>query len=310
MVSSAKCLVVGGSGFLGSHLVDALLEAGHDVVVLDVQPLLDDRRKASASVAFQRGSFLRETDVQQAVRGCEFVFHFATTTIPKTSVREPLRDNENIVGTLTLLKACVEAGVRKLIFPSSGGTMYGEPEYVPIDERHPLKPQSPYAATKIAIENYLYSYNHLYGLDYCVLRYGNPYGPRQSPTGGMGIVSVFLGLVKKVQPPTLYGDGSAVRDFFYATDAARAAVTAMRPTRERIFNIASGTGTSIRDLVALLGEVTGQEIRPRFADPLPGDVRSNVLDISRARQELGWAPKVPLREGLSKTWEWIRKLEF
>jgi len=191
-----RSLVIGGSGFLGSHVVDALLEKGHEVRVLDKRPPPSELAASWKDVQFIRGDMLEMQVLEDAVRDCTYVFHYATTSIPKTSIADPELDSQNLVASLRLLRACEKMGIEKIVFPSSGGTVYGRPDALPIPEDAPLRPGSPYAVTKVAIEFHLAVAHQLHGLDYAVLRYGNPYGPRQDPYGKMGVVSVVLGLLR------------------------------------------------------------------------------------------------------------------
>jgi UDP-glucose 4-epimerase len=210
--------------------------------------------------------------------------------------------------TLRLIRACAAARVRKIVFPSSGGTVYGPQDRLPIAEDAPVRPGSPYAATKIAIEHQLAVAHRLHGLDFAVLRYGNPYGPRQSPQGKMGIVSVFLGLLRRGETPTLYGDGRVMKDFFYVDDAALAAVAVLPSSSEKVFNVASGQGTTLRELIDAMAAVIGRPIEPKRAPPLRGDEPASVLDIRKIRNTYGWQPTVDLQEGLRRTWAWIQSL--
>ena len=301
-----RSLVVGGSGFLGSHVVDALLADGHEVRVLDLRPPVAELSTAWKGVQFLRGSMLDVHAVEDAARGCNYVFHYATTTIPKTSIEDPELDNQNLVGTLRLVRACQKAKVEKLVFPSSGGTVYGKPDQLPVPEDAPLRPGSPYAATKIAIESQLAAAHRLHGLDYAVLRYGNPYGPRQDPAGKMGVVAVVFGLLRGGRSPTLYGDGTTVKDFFYATDAASSAIAVLSSSEDHVFNVGSGRGTSIRELFAAMAKIIGNRFEPLRAPTLPGDEPACVLDTRRIHRAFGWQPKVDLETGLRRTWEWIQ----
>lgn len=301
-----RSLVVGGSGFLGSHVVDALLEERHEVRVLDLRPPPAGLAEAWRDVEFLRGDMLDAGRLEEATRGCSYVFQYATTTIPKTSIEDPELDNQNLVATLRLLRACQKTKVEKIVFPSSGGTVYGKPDRLPVPEDAPLRPGSPYAATKIAIESHLAAAYQVHGLDYGVLRYGNPYGPRQDPAGKMGVVSVVFGLLRSGKSPILFGDGTTVKDFFFAADAASAAVAVLRPSEEHVFNVGSGRGTSIRELFAAMAKVVGRPFEPRRAAPLPGDEPACVLDIRRIRRAFGWQPHVDLLTGLRWTWEWIQ----
>jgi UDP-glucose 4-epimerase len=301
-----RSLVLGGSGFLGSHVVDSLLSKGHEVRVLDLRLPLAELSTAWRDVQFFRRDMLDGRALDDAVRGCNYVFHYATTTIPRTSIENPELDNQNLVATLRLIRACQEAKVEKIVFPSSGGTVYGKPDQLPVPEDAPLRPGSPYAATKIAIESHLAAALRIHGLDYSILRYGNPYGPRQDPAGKMGVVSVVFGLLRSGKRPTLYGDGTTVKDFFYATDAASAALAVLPPSEDHVFNVGSGRGTSIRELFAAMSKVIGDPFEPQRAPPLSGDEPECVLDIRRIQRTFGWRPQVDLLTGLRKTWEWIQ----
>ncbi len=303
-----RSLVVGGCGFLGSHVVDALLARGHEVSVLDPRPVPSALARAWRGVRYVHGDMLHPADVEQAVRGIRYLFHYATTTVPGTSLANPELDNDNILGTLRILRAATAASVEKIVFPSSGGTIYGHPDRLPIPEDAPLRPRSPYAASKIAIEQHLEIARQTSGLDYAVLRYGNPYGPRQDPHGNMGIVAVILGLVRSGGTPALFGDGSATKDFFFAEDAASAALAALPRAEERVFNVASGVGTTILELLGLMSSVVGRRIEPKRLPPRPGDEPACVLDVRRIERVYGWKPRIDLREGLRRTWSWIQTL--
>ncbi len=300
-----RSLVIGGSGFLGSHVVDELLAGGHEVRVLDIRPPDPELSPTWKGVEVLRGDMLDSNTLETAVKGCAYVFHYGTTSIPKTSIADPELDSQNLTSVLRLLRACRATGVEKIVFPSSGGTVYGTPDQLPIQEDAPFRPGSPYAATKIAIESQLEAARRVYGQDYVVIRYANPYGPRQDPAGKMGVVAVVFGLLRRGETPTLYGDGSAVKDFFYASDAASAAVAALAPSDEHTFNVGSGHGTSISELFDSMKKVTGLSFEPRRAAPFPGDEPSCVLDIRRISRSLGWRPRVDLMTGLRRTWEWI-----
>jgi UDP-glucose 4-epimerase len=307
-VLMARTLVIGGCGFLGSHIVDALLAKGHEVRIVDLQPIPRELAVPWRDVAYVRGDMLGTNLLAQVTQGCDYVFQYATTTIPRTSIADPELDNQNLIASLRLIRACASAKVEKIVFPSSGGTVYGAPDRLPVSEDAPLRPRSPYAATKIAIEYQLGVAHRLHGMDYAVLRYGNPYGPRQSPVGDMGVVSVFFGLLRRGIPPTLYGDGTAMKDFFFVDDAAAAAIAVLRPADEKTFNVASGEGTRLRDLLERMGKTVGRTIEPKRAPPLPGDEPACVLDIGRIRRVYGWAPRVSLEDGLRRTWNWIQSL--
>ncbi len=301
-------LVIGGNGFIGSHLVGGLLEAGDPVRVYDRSP--NKFGLAFEGAEYVEGELGNHGLIRGAVEGVEVVFHLVSTTLPKTSNDDPIYDvRSNLVDTLQLLEACVEAGVRKVIFASSGGTVYGLPRAIPITEDHPTEPITSYGVVKLAVEKYLGLYFRLHGLDYAVLRISNPYGPYQNPAGQQGAVAVFLHRAHAGEPITIWGDGSVVRDYLYVSDLAEALVLAGGiESRQSVFNVGSGRGTSLNELIALIADVTGE--RPAV-DYVPGrvlDVPANVLDVTRARGDLGWSPRTGLAEGIAHTWAWIRTL--
>lgn len=303
-----RVLVVGGNGFIGSHLVDRLLERGEEVRIYGRGP--GEFRAVPAGAEYVEGDLGNHGLIREAVRDMEVVYHLVSTTLPKTSNDDPVYDvRSNLVDTLGLLEVCVEAGVRKVIFASSGGTVYGAPRTVPISEDHPTDPISSYGIVKLAIEKYLGLFRHLRGLDYNVLRISNPYGPLQNPASQQGAISVFLNLIRTGNPITIWGDGSVVRDYLYVSDLVDVMETVARTeTESRLFNVGSGHGASLNDLIGLMAGVVGAE---PVVEYLPGralDVPASVLDITRARKELGWAPEVGLDDGIARTWAWIQSL--
>jgi UDP-glucose 4-epimerase len=307
----ATCLVLGGTGFLGSHIADALAKHGHKVRIFARHPPSEvDLWGPNHSMDVVVGDLVSGEGLSQALDGVEWVFHYASTTVPATSNADPAYDiHSNLVGTVRLLEKAVRCGVHKVIFPSSGGTVYGYPQQLPIPETHPTEPICSHGITKLAIEKYLALYEHLYGLDYLVLRCANPYGERQNPLGLQGAVSVFLGRIAHNQPITVWGDGSAVRDYIYVADAVDATLMALEATcDERIFNVGSGWGTSLNELVTLVARVTGRNDLVEYAPGRPSDVPINVLDASLIRRTTGWQPRVSFEEGVARTWEWVRRI--
>lgn len=303
-----KSLVLGGNGFIGVHLVESLLAEGGPVRVYDRSP--NRFGAASGGAEYVQGELGNYGLIREAVEGVGVVFHLVSTTLPKTSNDDPIYDvRSNLVDTLQLLEACVEAGVRKVVFASSGGTVYGSPRTVPITEDHPTNPITSYGIVKLAVEKYLGLFHHLHGLDYAALRISNPYGPYQDPRGQQGAIAVFLHRLLTGEPITIWGDGSVVRDYLYVSDLVEALGLAARAdTRRKVFNVGSGHGASLNELVAFAAEATGE--RPRV-EYLPGralDVPANVLDVTLAREELGWSPRTDLVEGMAGAWAWIRTL--
>ena len=295
--------MLGGAGFIGSHLAEALARAGHRVRVFDrVSPA------ASRGCEFFMGDFLNPRDLAGALKGSEVVFHLISTTLPQSSNENPVYDAEtNVIGTLRMLEQCRRERVRKVVFVSSGGTVYGVPGSVPIAESHPTQPTCAYGIHKLAIEKYLHLEHLLHGLDYCILRPANLYGERQRADLSFGAVSVFLDHAIRGVPIQIWGDGSIVRDYVYVGDAATAFIAAMKHSgNERIFNIGSGTGTSLNELVTLIEAALGKEIAVEYAPARGFDVPVNVLDSSLARSALGWSAATSLADGIRKTYEWRR----
>ena len=300
----ASCLVLGGAGFIGSHLAEALLQAGHRVRIFD-RPHLDRLPAFLQRGEFEvfTGDFLNPRALTPALEGSEIVFHLVSTTLPKTSNDNPVYDVEsNVVGSLRLLELCREHGVRKVVFTSSGGTVYGVPRSVPISESHPTDPICSYGIHKLVIEKYLQLHHRIHGLDYCVVRPANLYGPRQRLDIAQGAVAVFLDRALRGKPIQIWGDGSVVRDYLYVGDAAEALVKAAAFEGEpRLFNIGSGAGTSLTQLIQEIERLLGRAVPVEYAAARSLDVPANVLDASLARRHLGWAPRTSLAEGLRRT---------
>lgn len=298
-----RCLVTGGGGFLGTHLCAELLRLGHEVRVLERFP----EPPETQSFEWVFADFTQPSQIDAAVAGCDVVFHLAGTTLPKTSNDDPAYDvHSNVEGTLGLLDAARRHGVRKVVFASSGGTVYGIPQRVPIAEDHPTEPITSYGIAKLAVEKYLHLYRELHGLDYCVLRLANPYGEFQRPDRAQGAVAVFLDRVANGMPIEIWGDGSVVRDYIYVGDVADAmTAAALTEAPSRLYNIGSGQGTSLLELIGAIADVTGSKPVVEFKPGRPFDVPTSVLDTTRARAELGWQPRVSLNDGLRRTLDWL-----
>jgi len=309
MVSGARCLVLGGKGFLGSHLVDALLQQGYRVRSFDRAKTVSGPKQTSTASGIElvEGNFGNDSDLAAAVAGCDVCFHLISTTLPKSSNTDPVFDIEtNLVGTIRLLNHAVRSGLRKLVFVSSGGTVYGRTQALPLDENHPTNPMSSYGIVKLSIEKYLELYRLLHGLEYSVVRLSNPYGERQRTDASQGAVAVFLGKVLKGEPLEIWGDGSVVRDYIYVSDVTRALVAAAGYSGEdRVLNIGSGQGTSLNELIAAISRATGKEVVRTYLPARSFDVPASVLCTERARRALAWRPEVPLLEGIARTAGWI-----
>jgi len=297
-----RIVVTGGAGFIGSHVVDAFVEAGHDVVVVD--DLSTGRRANLNPAATFYEIDVRDPGLRQvfAEERPDVVSHHAAQVDVRRSVADPVFDAEvNVLGSLNLLDSCRQVGVEKVIYISSGGAIYGEPVTLPCDEDHPIQPLCPYGASKYVVEQYLYMYRELYELDYTVLRYGNVYGPRQDPHGEAGVVAIFAGQMVRGETPTINGSGEQERDFVYVGDCARANLLALARGSGRAYNLGTGEGTSINQLFELLKAATDYEGAAIHGPAKAGETFRITLDATRARQELGWQPEVSLREGLERT---------
>jgi len=300
-----RCLIVGGNGFMGTHLVDRLLKSEESVRVYDRSP--NRFRAMPKGAEYVEGELGNHGLIREAVEGVEVVYHLVSTTLPKTSNDDPVYDvRSNLIDTVQLLECCVEAGVRKVVFSSSGGTVYGSPRFLPITEDHPTDPISSYGVVKLAIEKYLGLFRHLHGLDYAALRISNPYGPFQNPDGQQGAISVFLNRIHGGRPVTIWGDGGVVRDYLYVSDLTEALVLAARiKTHAKVLNIGSGRGYSLNELLRAMAEVLGEKPQVEHLPARSLDVPENVLGVSRARAELGWSPEVGLKEGIAHVWKGI-----
>jgi UDP-glucose 4-epimerase len=305
---SKLAVVLGGAGFLGSHVAEALLAEGKRVRIFDRKNVdLKNLEGMTGRWDFVGGDFLSESDQGTAIDGADTVFHLVSTTIPASSNQDPVFDVEtNMLASVRLLDLSRRHGVKRVVFISSGGTVYGRPSSLPIAETHPTEPLVSYGVIKLGIEKYLELYRHLYGLSYCILRLANPYGPRQDPEGAQGAASVFLGRVHGGKPIEIWGDGSVVRDYIYVNDAVEGILAAAsREGDAGLYNIGSGEGVSLNDLVAAIREVVGRDFKVDYQLARAFDVPANVLDITRADNELGWRPQTSLRDGLRRTWEWL-----
>ncbi|MCG0239353.1 MAG: NAD-dependent epimerase/dehydratase family protein [Firmicutes bacterium] len=315
---AGRVLVTGGAGFVGSHVVDALLTAGYSPFVLD--NLSTGRREnLPPDVPLYVADIRDGAEVDRVVAEVRprYVFHLAAQISVSRSVREPDYDADvNILGFLRVLEACVRHGVERVVFASSGGTLYGEVTH-PATEDSPLRPISPYGLSKLAGEQYLAFYARTHGLKAISLRYANVYGPRQDPHGEAGVVAIFTRRLLAGQPPIINGDGRYVRDYVYVEDVARAHLQALAvdlPEPFAAFNVGTGVGTDVNRLEQLLREavltVAGDALPappppPQYGPPRPGDLRSSILSPDRARQVLGFEPQVSLPEGLRRTVRWF-----
>jgi UDP-glucose 4-epimerase len=304
-----RVLVIGGAGFIGSHLVDRLVAAGNPVRVLDRVPIdLRPRRHGAASVENVAGDFMDLSAIDAAVREIDVAYHLVSTTIPATSNVDPVFDvQSNLIGTLSFFKSAQAAGVRKIVFVSSGGTIYGNARAQPIRETDPTDPICSYGIAKLAIEKYLALFEFLHGLRFVALRVSNAFGERQRP-GSQGVIAAFIQKALKGMPLEIWGDGSVVRDYVHVHDVVDALVRgAAYEGPRRVFNVGSGVGRSVNEVVEALRIVAGRPIECIHRASRPVDVPKSVLDVSLIKQELGWSPRIDFSTGLARTWDWFQK---
>lgn len=305
-----KVLVTGGAGFIGSHVVDAFLAAGHEVVVVDDLSTGRERNLNPKARFYQldiRDPGLAEVFERERP---EIVDHHAAQMDVRRSVAEPLFDADvNVRGSVNLLECARRSGARKVVYISTGGAVYGEPVYLPCDEKHPIDPICQYGVSKHVVEHYLHVYRHLYSLNYAVLRYPNVYGPRQDPHGEAGVVAIFTGLMLAGKPVTINGTGEQERDFVYVADCAKANLLAAAGDQTGIYNLGEERGTTVNQLFRELAKITGYTAAPQYGPPKPGETFKIYLNSQKAKAELDWSQSVDLETGLRQTVEYFKQFE-
>jgi len=306
-----RCLILGGGGFIGSHLSDRLLSLGYKVRIFE-RPRVEPYRSFAEHEQLEwfAGDFQSAADVDSSVNGCDYVFHLVSTTLPKNSNEDPIFDIEsNVVGTLRLLSSSVRNRVKKIFFISSGGTIYGIPVQIPIPETHSTDPLVSYGISKLTIEKYLHLYYLMHGLDYMVLRVSNPFGERQRVNTHQGAVTVFLWKALSDETIEIWGNGSIIRDFIFIEDVIDAFIKAMSYTgKQQVFNIGSGKGKSLNEITEIIEDILNRQIKKRFLPMRKFDIPVSVLDITKAIDELGWKPQLSFKEGLLRTLDWMRSV--
>uniref|UniRef100_A0A7C4TE88 NAD-dependent epimerase/dehydratase family protein n=1 Tax=candidate division WOR-3 bacterium TaxID=2052148 RepID=A0A7C4TE88_UNCW3 len=300
-----RILVTGGAGFIGSHIVDAYLKMGHQVVVIDDLSTGDIKNLNSGAQFYKQDICVLEIEEIFKKHKFEIVNHHAAQINVRTSLANPLFDARvNILGSLNLLNLSARYKIKRFIFASSGGAIYGEPKKFPITENFPLIPLSPYGVAKIATENYIRVFARLYNFDYVILRYSNVYGPRQIPKGEAGVISIFIKQILHNDKCYINGDGNQIRDYVFVDDVVRANILALDSISET-FNIGTNIGTSVNDLIEILKIVTDRDIQYEHRPPIPGEVFKNILDYSKAKRLLNWKPTVSIRDGIAKTYQFF-----
>ncbi len=312
MPAFMRALVTGGAGFIGSNLVDALVERGDEVTVVDD---LSTGKRENLDGAISRGAKLVEADIRDAdaLRSIfadakpGAVFHMAAQIDVRKSVADPAWDSGiNVGGTINVLAAAQEAGVPRVVNTSSGGAIYGEGQTLPAPESHPVAPEAPYGLSKFCAEQYCEIFERMHGLKTASLRYGNVYGPRQDPLGEAGVIAIFCGKLLEGGTPTVFGDGMQTRDYVFVGDVVAANLAAAGSQATGPFNIGTGVGSSVIDIVDSLRRISGQPFDPEHAPERLGEVHHISLDTSRAQEELGWNARVGLDEGLRVTLDSLR----
>lgn len=297
-----KILVTGGAGFIGSHLCDTFIQAGHDVVIVD--SLVTGRRENIHPKAAFYLMDIRAPELTKvfAYEGVDAVCHQAAQMDVRKSVSDPLFDADvNVKGAINIFENAVRHGVKKVLFASTGGAIYGEQETFPCDETHPCRPLSPYGITKFTTEKYLFFYHMQYGLRYTILRYANVYGPRQNPHGEAGVVAIFTSKLLAGEQPVINGDGRQTRDYVYVGDVARANLLSLEYSDNDIFNIGTGVETDVNRLFAILNEATGGSAAEKHGPAQPGEQARSVISYAKAEKLLGFTPETNLENGLDRT---------
>ncbi len=303
-----KALVTGGCGFIGSWLVDELLEKGNEVIVIDI--LSFGRKYLNKNAIFYELDILNEEKLNKVFvkEKPEIVFHLAANSLLRKSIEDPIYDaNSNILGTIKVLECCRKNNIKKIIYTSTGGARVGEPSYLPVDENHPIKPLSPYGISKHTAEHYVEMYGKIYEIEYFIFCFGNVYGPRDN-TASKRLIPSFIDLVLKGETPIIFGDGNQTRDFIYVLDLVDfliESIDKLGGTENKLFHLANGEQVSVNEVVRLLKKISGKNFEVKHADEIKGEVKDIVLDIRLVQKELAWSPKTDIEQGLKETWEWF-----
>ncbi|MHA2305481.1 MAG: NAD-dependent epimerase/dehydratase family protein [Candidatus Hodarchaeales archaeon] len=302
-----KYMVTGGAGFVGSHLIQQLITEKHKIVCLDdfSTGKRGNLAELTQEISVIEGDIRDPQIIKKSLDNVDYVFHLAAQISVTRSTREPLFDaSVNIEGMINLLEGIRQSSVKRIIYVSTGGAIYGEPNFIPAPENTPEEPISPYGLSKLVAEKYLKWFHEVYGISYSIIRPANIYGPRQDPMGEAGVISIFLGKISNNMPVEIFGDGTDTRDYVYVKDITDICLKAMNSTNINTYNAGTGKQTSLLDLVNIIQEVTQKEVKKKFSPPRAGDVKHISLDISRVEKELEWIPSTNLIDGIRETWNW------
>lgn len=311
MPKKERCLIYGGGGFIGSHLAERLLDTGYDVTIFDKLNFSEKNiSDFSHRVHITEGDFNNEIDLKNSLTGIDYVFHLVSSTLPASSNDNPVYDAEtNLISSLKLIKECIEKGIKKIVFLSSGGTVYGIPESTPIKEDDKANPICSYGIIKKTIEEYLYMYEKISGLDYFVFRLSNPYGERQNPHAAQGVIPVFINNAITGETINIWGNGEVVRDYIYIKDAVKVLADSIRiKSDSKIFNLSSGKGHSLNQIIDLIKDISGREIKVEYKEGRNVDVPVNILDNRLAQKTFGWKPETDIKKGIELTYKYLEKL--
>jgi UDP-glucose 4-epimerase len=301
-------LVTGGAGFIGSNIADAYINMGHNVIIAD-------NLSTGVKSFINPKAIFYEIDIRDdkfsnifKENKIDIINHHAAQIDLRKSVEDPKYDvDNNVIGSINLFQNAVKYGVKKIIFASTGGAIYGEHDYFPANEEHPVRPYAPYGINKLTVEKYLFYYNHVYGLDYVVLRYANVYGPRQNPYGECGVVAIFTEKILNNTQPLINGDGKQTRDYVYVDDVVKANILALKAHGPAVYNIGTSVETDVNFIFNKLNEFSGSNFKEKHGPEKKGEQRRSVLSYEKINKELGWEPEVNMERGLRLTVEYFKK---
>lgn len=302
-----KVLVTGGAGFIGSHIVDSLIDNGYEVCVVD-NLSRGNKKNLNKDAKFYEKD-IRDTDLVNVFEKekPDYVIHMAAQINVNASVKDPMDDAmTNIIGSINVLESCRKTGVKKVVYPASAA-IFGEPEYLPVDEKHPLNMISPYGVSKHTVEHYLSVYSKLYGLQYNVLRYANVYGPRQDSSGEGGVVAIFCDTLLRGESPYIFGDGEQTRDFVYVKDVVSANLLALKSNSNGIYNVCTNTEITVNDLFECIGKVINPDIKVIYKEARPGDILKSYMTYDKIKKDMNWSPKYSLEEGIKETADYYKR---